>query len=364
MRKDIFRKSALDKISSLDQLDLAMTVVNPAEKIAAVAVAVILAIIIIWGFFGSIPERVNGTGIFMDMDTINSVKSPTQGLLKDVFVERGDYVKKGQVIARVERQDLLDQININNHKLDELLRVRDKLETGTKNGSDKQQTLRSLFEQGLITENEYISSRQPEANITQQINDMKQQILVQNENYQTSTQIIANANGYVQEIPVRHGDFIQPGTQIIVLGQNEDTNVMHAIVYFPAKQAKKIQSGMKIGICPSTIKQQEYGYIEGIVTNISSFPVSDQYLQASLQNSSLVENFRKIENPVEIEVSLIPNPDTYSGYKWSSSKGPYEKLTAGVICTGTVTVESKRPIELVIPTIKEKLLGIGDDEEQ
>lgn len=361
MRKDIFRQSALDKISSLDQLDVAMTVVSPAERIASIAVGIILAAILIWGIFGSVPNRISGNGIFIDVSSLNSVKAPNQGLLKDVFVEQGDYVKKGQIIARIERQDLLDQINIYNHKLDELLRVRDKINIGTKNGVSKQSTLRSLYEQGLITESEYINSRQPEASLTQQINDMQQQVIVSNEAYQTSTQIISNANGYVKEIPVRNGDFIQAGTSIVVLGQSNESNVMHALVYFPARQAKKVRTGMKVGITPSTIKQEEYGFIEGIVTNISTFPVSDQYLMATLQNSSLVQNFRKIENPIEIEVSLIPNPDTYSGYKWSSSKGPAEKLPVGVICNGTITVDSKRPIELVIPAFKKKFLGIGYD---
>jgi len=362
MKKNIFRQSALDKISSLDQLDLAMTVVKPSERIAAVSVGIILIAVLLWSIFGSIPTRINGTGIFLDVTTLNSVKAPNQGLIKDVFVERGDYVKKGQVIARIERQDLLDKINIDNHKLDELLLVKAKLDTDLKRGqSSRQVTLHQMYEQGLITENEYISSRQPEANITQQINDMKQEILIANETYQTSTQIISNANGYVKEISSRTGDYVQPGTTILVLDQNEDSNVMNAVIYFPARQAKQVHAGMKIGVSPSTVKQEEYGFIEGIVTNISTFPASDQYLMSTLQNSALVENFRKIENPIEITVSLVPNPDTYSGYKWSSSKGPDEKLTAGIICNGTITVDSKRPIELVIPALKRKLLGIGDN---
>jgi len=360
MRKNIFRQSALDKLSSLDQLDQAMTVVKPSEKIAAVVIAVILAAVLLWSIFGSIPTRIDGKGIFLDVTNLNSVKASNQGLLKDVFVERGDYVKKGQVIARVERQDLLDKINIDTHKLEELIKVKNKIDTGAKNGISRQSVLRDLFNQGLITEAEYINSRQPEANLTQQINDMRQEIVVANESYQTTTQIISNANGFVKEIPVRHGDFVQPGTPIVILDQNEDSEVMHSLIYFPAAQAKQVHTGMKIGVSPSTVKQEEYGFIEGIVTNISTFPVSDQYLQSTLQNSSLVDSFRKIENPIEIEVSLIPDPDTYSGYKWSSSKGPEEKLTVGVICTGTIVVESKRPIELVIPALKKKLLGTGE----
>jgi len=117
---------------------------------------------------------------------------------------------------------------------------------------------------------------------------MKQQIVIANETYQSSTQIVSVDNGYVMEIPSRKGDFVQPGSPIVVLGQSEEETVMHAMIFFPAREAKKIKAGSKISVVPSTVKQEEYGYIEGIVTSISSFPVSDQYLQATLQNSSLV----------------------------------------------------------------------------
>ena len=118
---------------------------------------------------------------------------------------------------------------------------------------------------------------------------------------------------------------------------------------------------MKIGLVPTTVKQEEYGYIQGLITDVSEFPVSDNYLISSLQNISLANTFNQIKNPIEVKVSIIPDPSTYSGYKWSSSKGPEQKIGSGYICSAKVTTDSKRPLALVIPRFKKKLLGIGDN---
>ena len=163
------------------------------------------------------------------------------------------------------------------------------------------------------------------------------------------------------EIPVRRGDYVQQGTTIAVIEAESGENAVGALAYFSALDGKKIKPGMKIGLVPTTVKQEEYGFIQGLITDVSEFPVSDNYLMSSLQNVSLANTFHQIQNPIEVKVSIIPDPTTYSGYKWSSSKGPAQKIGSGFICSAKVTTDSKRPISLLIPTIKKKLLGVGED---
>ena len=198
-------------------------------------------------------------------------------------------------------------------------------------------------------------------NIEQQILETKQQILLLNESYQTATQVLATASGRVMEIPVRRGDYVQPGSTIAVIESNSGEATIGALVYFSAMEGKKIRPGMKIGLVPTTVKQEEYGFIQGLITDVSEFPVSDNYLVSSLQNMSLANTFHQIQNPIEVKVSIIPDPTTYSGYKWSSSNGPAQKIGSGYICSARVTTDSKRPISLILPTIKKKLLGVGEE---
>lgn len=44
MKRSIFRKSALDRIASLDQLDQTMTVVKPSSILALLSVAIIIGV--------------------------------------------------------------------------------------------------------------------------------------------------------------------------------------------------------------------------------------------------------------------------------------------------------------------------------
>ncbi|MBR4386265.1 MAG: NHLP bacteriocin system secretion protein [Treponema sp.] len=361
MRRSIFRKAALDRISSLDQLDQTMTVVRPSSILALISIAVILAVAVFWGIFGTVPDVVSGTGVMMNLDNVTSVKYSNQGSVKNVFVKYGDAVYNGQIIARVERQDLLDQIKMNEKKLEGYLQMNDVLKSASKNGGARQQMMKSLYEQGLITEQEYLNSRQTEMNLEQQITEIRQQILLLKESYQTASQVVATVSGHVMEVPVRRGDYVQPGSTICVIESGETETAEGALVYFSASDGKKIQPGMKIALVPSTVKQEEYGFIQGLITDVSSFPVSDNYLVSSLQNVSLATTFRQIGNPIEVKVSIIPDPSTYSGYKWSSSKGPAQKIGSGYICSAKVTTANRRPISLLIPTVKKKLLGVGEE---
>ncbi|MCR4822616.1 MAG: NHLP bacteriocin system secretion protein [Treponema sp.] len=361
MRRSIFRKAALDRISSLDQLDQTMTVVKPSSVLALISVAIIMAVALFWGIFGSVPDVVNGSGVLMNIDHVTSVKYSNQGTVKNIFVSHGERVKNGQIIARIERQDILDQIKMNEKKLDGYLKMYDVIKSTSRDGGAKQQMMKNLYESGLITEQEYLNARQTELNINQQITETKQQIHVLNENYQSATKVVSSVNGRVMEVPVKRGDYVQPGSTIAVIESGAEEIAAGALVYFSASDGKKIEPGMKIALVPTTVKQEEYGFIQGIITDVSEFPVSDNYLLSSLQNISLANTFHQVGNPIEVKVSIMPDPSTYSGYKWSSSKGPAQKIGSGYICSAKVTISKRRPISLLIPTVKKRLLGIGDD---
>ena len=127
MGQIIFRKSALDKISSLDQLDQTMKVIKPYDIIAVAAMAVIVLAAVIWSIVGSIPESVSAMGVLISTDDVIDVKYTNQGSVKNVFVERGDMIKNGEVIARIERTDMLDQMTQIQTTIENLLKTQELL---------------------------------------------------------------------------------------------------------------------------------------------------------------------------------------------------------------------------------------------
>ena len=145
MNKSIFRKSALDRIASLDQLDQTMTVVKPSNVLALISIAILIFVAMIWGIFGTIPDIVRGTGVLVNIDHVVSVKYSYQGPIKNIFITRGDKVANGQIIARIERHDILDQIRVQEKKLEGYQTMKDMLNTANKSGTNKNQILKNLF---------------------------------------------------------------------------------------------------------------------------------------------------------------------------------------------------------------------------
>jgi HlyD family secretion protein len=56
---------------------------------------------------------------------------------------------------------------------------------------------------------------------------------------------------------------------------------------------------------------------------------------------------------VEVWVELQVELGNESGYRWSSSKGPDSKLTAGTTASVRVIVEERAPITFLLPFLRE-----------
>src|SRR6516162_4779951 len=66
--ENIFRKVALERLSSPEQLDRLITLSSPIGWAALAALAALLAAVVAWGIFGGVPTRVEGAGILVTRD--------------------------------------------------------------------------------------------------------------------------------------------------------------------------------------------------------------------------------------------------------------------------------------------------------
>ncbi|MCQ3930562.1 MAG: hypothetical protein DPW16_08880 [Chloroflexi bacterium] len=125
----LFRKVALDRLSSPEQLDQLMKITSPRAWLALIAIAVLLVAGALWAIFGSIPEETEGNGvlvnnpandgleavIYVPLDEgaqlrpgmeveveVSTVKTETYGYVKAVVREVGD--------VPVTRQQVLDTV--------------------------------------------------------------------------------------------------------------------------------------------------------------------------------------------------------------------------------------------------------------
>ena len=155
----IYRKSALEKLSSPEQLDKAIVIVSPSFWIAFMGAAGIILVALVWSIFGRLPENVKANGIFMNRDGIHTVYSEVTGTVEEVVAYEGQYVNKGQVLARLSS----DKTNV---KIEDLLKRRKYVEAVTLTSendmaTDDNKPLLDLKSQGLtvdsvLTSNQYM----------------------------------------------------------------------------------------------------------------------------------------------------------------------------------------------------------------
>jgi HlyD family secretion protein len=414
--RTIFRKAALERLSSPEQLDYLMSITSPAGWLAVSAIGVILFLIVLWGFLGRIPDKVSGSGILIRGGAVYDVSAANDGFVTQVLVKPGDEVASGQVVDTMSQSELDLKIKTTELELKGLqAQDADMTQRETKSDSaaiadyekeekaleDAQKSYRvqitanqteydnqsNLLQKGLTTQasvnkardnlyavqlqladtqvkqSEIKTSEIKLARETQtarnerakEINKTSLTLQQYREERDSGTKVICRYSGRVIEKLVERGSPVSSKDRIITV-EAEDAP-MQAVIYVPGGEGKKVINGQEIQVSPSTVKAEEYGFILGKVTSVSYFPSTPEGMKVVLRNEELVKELSSKGAPIEVTALLTKDSATKSGYKWSSSQGPPTGIFSGTQATGSIVVDRKPPIEFVIPKIKE-ILGI------
>jgi HlyD family secretion protein len=410
----IFRKVALERLSSPEQLDQLMQVTDPKGWLALGAVGMLLLASLGWGIFGSIPTQAYGEGILLRQGGVTSLVAAENGQVEELLVAVGDVIEKGQVVARIRQEELLRQIQDSRDKLadaraeyQDLLRYAAEqrrlrgqdlaqqranlqrsiqaLERQVELTGERIVSERELLKDGLITKQTLLTSEQKlnsdqdqlasarlelnglelkrveaEQQVDQQIQLREAQIRALESELRErqarlgeAARVVSPHAGRILELLVDRGDVVSPGTGILNLEVvSED---LMAVLFVPATAGKRVQPGMTARISPSTVKREEFGSILGRVTWAAEYPSTSRGMVRLLGNEELARKLMEAGPPIQVNVALERDPSTSSGFRWSSSKGPSLKISSGTLATGGIVVREEAPINLVIPKVREKL---------
>ncbi len=100
MQKELFRKQALQKLHSPDDLEQLVTLTKIYDWLVILIVSILLIMAIVWSFKGRLSIEIHGSGILVNEGGLLSVVSPSEGVLTGVnHLKVGDLVKEGDVLA-------------------------------------------------------------------------------------------------------------------------------------------------------------------------------------------------------------------------------------------------------------------------
>lgn len=416
----LFRQVALNRLSSPDELDCLLQVTSAKGWLALCGIGVLLATAVGWSLLGRLPTKLLGQQcILVKNGGVNLLTTSASGRLVDLAVEVGDTVARGQIIGRLEQPELLPTIEASEAHLKQVQAQYQQVAAVAAHGSELQaatmaqqrqnfahqlasaaqrlklvreriETQTGLFQQGLITKQTLLASQLEATAIdldTQNIESQIQQlevtrletrklrdnevVLASNQlddarratgllvrNAKALTAIVSPYSGRVLEVKATEGQLVERGTDLLTVESSGlDANELEAYVYLPGAEGKKVHSGMKVEISPSTAKREEFGYLPAFVTSVADYPSTQQGLMRVFGNDKLVQQLAGTQAPIQIMAALKPAIRNVSHYEWSTRSGPPFSIQSNTTCLASITLYEQRPIALVIPIFK-KLAGV------
>jgi HlyD family secretion protein len=110
---------------------------------------------------------------------------------------------------------------------------------------------------------------------------------------------------------------------------------------------------MRLQVTPDTVQRERYGGILGTVSSVSPVAVTKEGAASTLGNAEVVQNLMPEGGYIEVRAKLEPDLSTASGYRWSSSRGPDVKVSAGLTHSTRVTIEGRAPVTYLLPVLRE-----------
>ncbi len=410
----VFRKVALERMSSPEQLDQLLRVTTPKTWLALLALIAFLGAAVAWGYFGELTTRVSGQGVLIRSGGVRNVVPLGTGQVLDITVGVGDLVTVGQVVGTVAQPALVERIRMARSRLDEIRTQRDEmlkvrqdrgrlqLEALKRERANIESEIAGLLEEaeaireqipvdeellakGLITKSQVADTRARlentqstasarrarlaqldatefetgtasiESNLVlhTEVAALEREVGVLETQLQSESRVVSPYAGQVLEIKVSPGGLVAVGTPIISLQPDVDT--LEAVLYVPADRAKDLHPGMDAEILPTTVRREEYGFIRGTVTFVSDYPATEAASMRVFENAPLVQALGARGPVTEVRVAMAIDAGTPSGYRWSSPLGAPVTLSGGTLCVGDVVTRRQRPINLVVPELKAAL---------
>lgn len=414
MKTRFFRTEALERLSSPERLDALLQITSPRYWLGLAAMLLLLTTATVWGYVGTLTTTVDGQAVIVRSGGVQNVVSQRGGMVLSLDANVGTRVERDRIVARVTQPLLLERLRVTRQAVAEALRERDRrlsmlgqsarleveaLERQTANTDREivelgaQELLvkgqvaaeERLFKEGLVTnlsvfqvQEKLIGIRMRVAALQAQLKEQKARLFTITSKAESETQgdrqrllqvrgelselererelaenITTPFTGVVTELKVSEGMMVDAGQA--VLSVQSEVEDLELIGYITSARAKETKVGMEVQVSPSVVKREEFGFIRGVVTHVSEYPATRASVMRNFANDSLVDAFVAAGPVTEVWVRLRRAPNDPTALMWSGLRRPNVTITSGTMCGIRIETRHQRPIELVFPSVREKL---------
>ena len=403
-----FRSDSLDNLVSTDDLDQASSLIRFRSFLFLFVFVILIGIGVVCAIFVKVPIKVSGPAVLWSDVGVLQIAAKDPGSVTSIKVKVGDRVQVGQVIALLDQSRVQDQLSSAEHKLKVLqtyigdienLQARDKEKRKEfqqsieeiQQSSDllnkarlkrlqlRKNELRKLHEDGFILFDQYNTFvNQIEDTESAIINDQRDVVreLKEENNKLTSDhrellqkkleadqlssevtllqsqladqgELTSRINGRVVEITSSVGDFLSPGSPVVLVQPDSKEEEMTFVVFISSEQVKPVHEGMRTELELSAFPPTKYGKLVAEVKSVSPMPLSSSGLMKELRNDQLVERITQAGSPFMVKVDILRNPD--GSLLWSSASSTERKLQVGMVGEGSVITRYERLVWLMLP---------------
>ena len=93
------------RLQSADEIGSTLKVTALPSYLLALTVLLLLGAFFVWGFLGSVSDKVYYSGVVFPQHGTTDVSLPNKGMVRTVFVHNGDRVTRGQSVALISIDD-------------------------------------------------------------------------------------------------------------------------------------------------------------------------------------------------------------------------------------------------------------------
>lgn len=286
---------------------------RPANRLGTLIMLLIIALIIsavLWASLFKIDIAVTATGTAMPEGGIVTLSSVRGGRIKEVCVEDGSYVRKGDVILTLEAKDAEKNLAECKYELEVLLVQRevygivyealmaDEETEELKAAYSKDYKEYSSIAEAILLDNEIFTKELNKSDSEEEKESMKEQYrltILQNintldskiavaklklesaENEMNEYKITAPSDGKITQIDsIYEGMLIEAGSRVGCLMSEEKEKIF--IAYVSDKDAGQIKIGDAVGVKIAAYDNTEYEYMEGKIVSIGDIALNMEKL--------------------------------------------------------------------------------------